>query len=128
MRYIIVSLVAVILNFPFFCHADFSGFSMVESPVDSIESIINQVLTTSNLEREMASQPKNFENLKEALIRGSIKDHYVLRSIVKVKNDLPGIKKLPAEERDREIAYSQEYLKSTAQEFGYNEVVLTGNP
>jgi hypothetical protein len=129
MKYILVSVLAISpMCSPQVCYADFSGFSMTESPVASVESIIDEVLTNSKLENKMAAQPKDFENLRSALIKGSLKDNEVLRSIVKVRNDiLPGIKNLPEDQQLREYAYSQDYLKSTAEEFGYNERVAAYN-
>lgn len=123
MKFLLISLFALTLYYPTISYADF-GFSMTESPSARVEAIVDQVLIASNLEEKLPE--KDFNNLRDALIRGALKDHEVLRNIVKVKKEFPSIKNLPQEQRLREIAYSQEYLKSTGQEFGYNEQKLSG--
>jgi hypothetical protein len=123
MKYILISLLALTPTLkPAFCYADFSGFSMTESPVGSVEAIVDEVLKDSKLENKMSSQQKDFQKLREALIRGALKDDEVLRNIVKVQNEiLPSIKTMDEDQQNREYTFNQDYLKSTAEEFGYSE-------
>ena len=102
-------------------YANFSGFSMTESLVESAEVIIDQVLVDCKLEEKMSSQPKEYKELRSALIRGVLKDNDVLRSIVKVRDDMISVKSLPEEQQEQEYDLTQLYLKNTAIGFGYHK-------
>ena len=104
--------------------ANFAGMTMAmaESPAESIENIVDDVIKNSKLEDRMVSQYENVGSLRKALIKGCQKDNEVLRSLVKLRDEiLPSVKNLPPEEQEREYIFSQTYLKTVAAEFGYRE-------
>lgn len=118
MKYILIYLSALSLILETgISFANFSGMSMTESPVESVETMVDQVLVDSKLEKKMSANRKDYKKLREALIKGSLRDNDVLRNIVKARDDLL--------QRPDEYTYTQDYLKSTAQEFGYNEQIVT---
>jgi hypothetical protein len=120
MKYFLISILALNpMCVPHVSYANFSGLSMTESLVESAESIIDQVLVESKLEEKMASQPREYKKLRSALIRGVLKDNDVLRNIVKVRNDMSVIRTLSSDQQSQEYTFTQDYLKTTAHEFGY---------
>ncbi len=104
--------------------ANFSGITMTmaDSPVQSVENIIYDVIQGSKLDEKMKAKYEDVAALRKALIKGALKDDEVLRYLVKIRDEvLPSIKNMPIDQQEREYEFCQIYLKKTAEEFGYKE-------
>lgn len=123
MRYILVTLLLIVsITIAPKRAWSYFGFAVIESPAQSIESIVDDILRDSNMQESMKDQPLDVENLRKALIKGALENKDVMQALLVMRNEtLPAIPPMPLEAHEKEYFFAQVSLRATAQDYGYKE-------
>jgi hypothetical protein len=116
-------MILLFVAIPISSQANFSGMVYIESPTAPVESMIEDILSDSNIYARLATQTKDLKNLKKALLKGCTNDRDVFLGLMKIRNKiLPEMKGLPIEERQKVYDTNINYIKTAALEFGYKDL------
>ncbi len=96
--------------------ANFGGFSMTETPLSSMEVLIDKLIHETKLDQRYLKRPSHLYGIKKALLKGCSQDYTLLRTLS--QQTLTASSGNSNEESD---IIRQDLVISTARIYGYLE-------
>lgn len=97
--------------------ANFGGFSMTETPLSSMETVIDNLLHEAKLDQKYVDRPSNLLNIKKALLKGCSKDYTLLHTLRGQTIESQNAKEVNSADE----SLRQNLILSTARIYGYLE-------